>query len=564
MICIHLAWGLSSRHLRSIVGSRQARDTLSWGSRWRTIWAIISGGFSAITALKDTLKLVHGEEKIEFEAAEDTLQEFVYLFQVFSHENGLHKVYRKEIIELQITTSALVEELNKPWNQERLENSWKEKTNDENFQESDQFEANQCVPSKIPKVGAKVSSNQIESERKTEKRSSELTPEKKQVKFAKISPRSDLLEPFKCTHCPRQYTWLKALSRHMKEAHNETVPPHLKEKKDKITCRICSSLITRDLVTRHLKNVHGVVKVASRAIFRGFVTFNESTWLPLWLENGEPDPPSEMMVPIKDGKVALYGMQYEVEEEKGKEDLSKAEVAPINISALGNNKENARKTGKEDTDIVIDEEVENISVDQSTKERRTFQDDDVLEDMEKALEDLNYPVSPTIDKETSLIQVNRNSSVARCLDPFELQDEFHSDDVKNDSTKTEEDDAEKVFDKDGTKKNGEKDVNKSAAKHGALIDLYGQDAVKNIMDDNDGTMMTEDEDVDESVAKAGGCFTSRQLPKLKVEVFLVQINNGEFWSSSEAGWEVDSDFEDCDNKDFTEGRIEMKKIRNIV
>ena len=93
------------------------------------------------------MKVVQGEKKVEFEAAEDTVQEFVYQFQVFSHENGVHKVNRKEIIELQITASALVEELKKPWNEDREVNCRKDET--KSNEESDKIEDDLCFPSKI-------------------------------------------------------------------------------------------------------------------------------------------------------------------------------------------------------------------------------------------------------------------------------------------------------------------------------------------------------------------------------------------------------------------------------
>ena len=146
----------------------------------------------------------------------------------------------------------------------------------------------------------------------------------------------------------------------MKETHNEAVPQHMKEKKDRMTCRICSSRVARNLMSRHLRDVHGIVKdPSSRSIFRGFITLNESTWQPLWLENSEPDPPSEMMVPIKNGKVSVYGVQYEVEEcvakERNKlerkEDVSKDEMPMIDTSALETNKENEGRAEKEDADM---------------------------------------------------------------------------------------------------------------------------------------------------------------------------------------------------------------------
>ena len=595
-----------------------------------------------------------GVEKISFEAAEDVLQEFIYKFQVFSHENGVHKECRKEIIELQITTSALVEEMDKPWNQDRLESSI-----------NDQFKAPSSAPSKTLK-DAQVPCSQVESEmysssKKSEKRSLELTPETKQIKFARISPKSDLMEQFQCTHCSKKYLWLKALSRHMRDAHNETVPKHMKENKHKITCRICNSRVSQDLVTRHLKRVHGIEKSSSsRALFRGFITFNESSWIPLWLENGEPDPPTEMMVPIQNGKITMYGNVYEVEESSVHErnnpdDEAKNEVAPDYSSAelenilvvlntkesLTSQKEGTSKLEEEAMNIEIDN-MESISVDQNSKKKVTSQKEVALVDMEKALEDLNFPGTPIHRNETSLFQVNQNSCFRRSLDFYALQDEFH-DDENIDLTKAKEDGSgREIIDKPG-----DEDLNKSAVELGeeenveydvemvtrekvdngmamgtrlegnnevarmmrkqvdidvamvireegdnevSRITRVEDDEVSRIMreeDDNevsrmmrkevdsdgakkgdvekvkDCVIMTGEEEVDEETGKAAeGYSTARKLHKLKVEVFLVETTNGEFWSSSEAEWDVDSDFdEDTDDKEYTEGRMEMKKLR---
>ena len=543
-----------------------------------------------------------GVEKVEFEAAEDTLLEFVYLFQVFSHENGVHKAYRKEILDLQITSSALTEEINKPWNQERLESLRRETT--DNFQEGDQVEMDLCIPSKILEAASKGQSSQIASNStKSVKRSCNSTPDKKQVKFAKVTPKSDLIEPYKCTLCPKKYSWLKALSRHMKDEHKETVPPHLKEKKSKITCRICSTRITRDLVTRHLKNVHGFVKADKGYHFRGFVTFNESTWLPLWLENGEPDPPSELMVPIKDGKVSLYGTEYEVEETLVHESNNPEDEVPPKTASepvkISKPEKNARKPEIVNRDVEMDENAE---------ETVTAQKEHTLVDLEKALEELDYSVSPTTEYQSTPINVNRRSSAKRCLDLYELQDEFH-DDVSIDATKPKKDGSVKELIK------GDNDSNKSGVMHGAGSKMTGEQNV-----DSDGASMTGDEvdkvgdamtgkegvdkgdtvigeedldegsrrltmtgeiiddgatmtgeeivgntigeeGLDEGGVKAGGCSIGRKLPKLKVEVFLVTTSEGEFWSSSEAAWDEDSDYDDGDDREFTEGRIEMKKLR---
>ena len=55
--------------------------------------------------------------------------------------------------------------------------------------------------------------------------------------------------------------------------------------------------------------------------------------------------------------------------------------------------------------------------------------------------------------------------------------------------------------------------------------------------------------------------TTKPLPKLKVEVFSVLVENGQFWSAENGEWETDSDYEHNDDKDFTEARLEMKRMR---
>ena len=39
------------------------------------------------------------------------------------------------------------------------------------------------------------------------------------------------------------------------------------------------------------------------------------------------------------------------------------------------------------------------------------------------------------------------------------------------------------------------------------------------------------------------------------------VENGEFWSAEDGKWETECDFEYGDDKNFTEARLEMKRLR---
>ena len=92
----------------------------------------------------------------------------------------------------------------------------------------------------------------------------DVTPKKleKTVKFVKVSPKSfQLLDKFKCTECDKDFVFLKSLKRHVKDHHGGNVlPDNLKEKKDLVTCKICSKKQQRDQIQRHLKLAHKMEK----------------------------------------------------------------------------------------------------------------------------------------------------------------------------------------------------------------------------------------------------------------------------------------------------------------
>ena len=52
-----------------------------------------------------------------------------------------------------------------------------------------------------------------------------------------------------------------------------------------------------------------------------------------------------------------------------------------------------------------------------------------------------------------------------------------------------------------------------------------------------------------------------EMPKIKVQVFSVDVQDGDLWSAETDDWIVDSDFEEGDTKEEADFRREMKHIR---
>ena len=115
---------------------------------------------------------------------------------------------------------------------------------------------------------------------------------------------------------------MKCLNRHLKEAHDGAAQPVEKtEIKDNITCKMCNKAILRDQIKKHLFRVHKVKKTGDeKGTFRGWLSFDDITWTPLFLERGEVEPPSELTVavPVKGGIINLYGLDYKITEVENK------------------------------------------------------------------------------------------------------------------------------------------------------------------------------------------------------------------------------------------------------
>ena len=209
-----------------------------------------------------------------FNAAIDVdIQEFLYLVQIYTHKMGQGKQQRQKLMDYHITASSLEEELKKEWN-----------TN---------------LPVKLKKLASKrkhvASIGETSSAVPSCSTEAMKTPVIEKIKFKKLTPKMEVLSTFDCKVCKKSYNWLKALKRHVRQKHpNEEVSVELKEISDLVTCRMCGHKQQRNLLMRHLKLVHNMVKEEDGKIFRGFQsTDGGGTWQPLMLKKGEDDPPAE-------------------------------------------------------------------------------------------------------------------------------------------------------------------------------------------------------------------------------------------------------------------------------
>ena len=138
----------------------------------------------------------------------------------------------------------------------------------------------------------------------------------RKVVFKKATPKSKLLEKLQCSICQKNYESLKTLRRHARKQHNgQGVNVGAKEIDNKVTCMICKSKQQRDLISRHVINMHGFEKPEKNLVLRGFITLDGAIWKPLWMLSYEADPPVEVMVPVdQGGRIHLYGVTFEPHE----------------------------------------------------------------------------------------------------------------------------------------------------------------------------------------------------------------------------------------------------------
>ena len=184
---------------------------------------------------------------IDFAQIEDIVQELLFQSQLFAHQFGNFKEDRKAIVEVELTLKALDEDLKQPWNDERTRHNLY----------IEEFE-----PSKVTEI---VDASR-ESEVLNMETSEPATPvQRKKVRFVCLTPKTDLMPLYKCHLCQKIFGWLKVLRKHLKMKHDGAeAPGEMKEKEDKVRCRLCNKRINRDLLTRHLTTVHNVKKSGKR------------------------------------------------------------------------------------------------------------------------------------------------------------------------------------------------------------------------------------------------------------------------------------------------------------
>ena len=678
-----------------------------------------------MNVLKKALKVIDDfyGGSLEFEGVDDPVQEFLFHIQLFSHKDGTFKEDRKHILEVQLTLKALEDELKKPWNQERVCRKIGEstsssattsrpldvkigcKTSEDELKKSQNEEragkkigesrSLNCTASKNPtnlttaddEIGCSNSEGKKRGAETMEAAELVVTPiATKRIKFARVTPKVDMLPTFKCNTCPKKFVWLKALRRHMKMQHGideaDEALKDLKEVEDRVTCRLCKCKVSRDLLTRHLKTKHKIEKAGSKAIFRGFLTVNGVQWQPLWLDKNEEDPPKEIMVPIDDsGRITIYGVQFEVEEMEtteldgkevghGREKNKKAEdeeKEPADIEVMKSKKSTSAQlqpgtlNEKEKKKKAEDEEKEPGLADlENASSSALFVEATSLYDMEDALMNDNFHLSPTFNKtinrdswfesrcksrdtviepesdkaEDEVLNDNGNESEPLIVDGHKTatnaeepaREQKEKDEEQNDklvasptyldngckSTEQLDDTGNEVesgqeMDEDlvggGDTVNGsevetveEKEVEtveegEVETVEGIEVETVGGSEVGTdqasevetvqgsevqkinlafevqdefCLHDDYGSATNEGAEVEHTEGNEEVNVTSdftEPLPKLRVEVFTVLVENGEFWSAEDGEWETDCDFEYGDDKNFTEARLEMKRLR---
>ena len=266
---------------------------------------------------------------------------------LYSSLCGTYNSLRRPLVELQLHLDALREELKLEWNMVRNESVIRREDEGSSSHGGDKIqslisikemvgkfeEGNVSAASKDDDEGKNEEKRKEVKEananmKKAEKRPNSMgdndfeTPKKKSRKvicvFKKATPKSEIIQKLPCHLCPKEYASKRALVKHLKNAHDGAdIDEQIKLQPDKITCKICKCKSSRDLINRHLKEVHGMAKTSKIATFRGFFTLDERTWKPLWLSNNQEDPPEEVMVKEDShGRIQLYGVIFEPHEVK--------------------------------------------------------------------------------------------------------------------------------------------------------------------------------------------------------------------------------------------------------
>ena len=509
--------------------------------------------FSAKKRLKSLLPNIKDDSKgrVDSQSVYNEVQEFLYLFQVFSHGTGLSKEDRADVLEAQLTLNALEKDLQESWNQNRdlpvIKESFK-----------------RVLP---PENEASTSSSNLAI--------TPIKPPYKKIKFAKVSPKSDLLPVFECHMCEKKFSYLKTLRRHLKTAHESADLPNegLKEASNKVTCRICNTKQSRDQLNRHLQLTHNIKKKGIGGILRGFWTLDDIYWYPLWLAKGEDDPPSDLMVPVQNGRITIYGNEYfveskevgglvEIEHNFGEKTVQNKQSR--NASSEGNTNGNKIDNNESPRDARFDENDNAIS--DYTEERMESY---VLN--EKGSEG----ISPNEKEACQGSSVNYYISKNGAALPTTSNSETTSSRL---GPETNCDEDEKLLNmEDEMAKLGYLASPEDARTHNP------ENIGKSFKSSASRSLLMEEFDVnDEFFNESDSCVEIAQIltpiadslrsglqgdtncnktPKLLVEVFLVEVKDGTFWSAEEEEFVIDSSFEEGDSKDYSESIRDMKKAR---
>ena len=452
--------------------------------------------------------------KIKFIQIEDLLYEFSHNSQTLFYENGTIKSERIACREFELTVDALIKEMGKAWNSERYE----VEIPDEKEKEIDELEF--CTK----KSQSDDDKSEIDEE---QTKSPDLSMHHTKIlRFAHVSPKLSLVPDFKCPVCEKAFGYLKSLKRHVNKTHNGTeIDPDLREVVDLITCKMCHRKYQRDLLTRHLVEVHKVIRNDNRGVFRGWISFDGEVWTPLWLSRGEKDPPPEILVPIKGDHAIVYGVEYRV-------DLLCSGSTPM--------------TPVSNSPIVNSPKI--------TETNKSLKEEHVRKHVNKVVDE-NMSSSPLChlhSSPSSNVKSNPGFPFSKRLKP-PVSRQLNFDGLEVDKTN---DDVNLLPSDEEEFEEMDTDVNEENP-----TDVNEENQTATVLEDSSLFKTPYNKIVNTSYNLAADT-----LPILKVKVISVEkdrkIRDMFDQSSSDVmEYEIDSEHDMEDDQEYTESRIEMKKIR---
>ena len=501
-------------------------------------------GASAILKLKKGLNKYpfHEVGAVNFDDIEGAMQEFIFQYTAFSRERGNLKEHRAALSEMQLHMKALEAELNMDWNVNRPENAILNT-------------GGGCYSGSSGNITkAVVVGNGTRGVKRSTSGHHEESPVAKQKKvvFRKISPKKELLQKLKCHVCPKTYCSVKALKKHLKEKHLITeVQGLMKEEADKITCRVCSNVkkIGRDLMTRHLRNIHKFDKPSSASELRGWFTIDEISWRPLWRLEDEEDPPEEISVPVlANGSVTIFGFTFDVNE------VTFKNIREVDKGVQDKCEERLKSYDKVDQCFNDD----NTVVEHMTYDRS---DEKLVSKSIKAGAGEAMPISMAVsDGDGHMASAAATPVFARSVNTSSRTCGKYS--VIHGEEQVELEAVHAHANVEGFDCDIEEELPDmgSMRKSYSIKERESTSFKRNLMDEfNDELLDSVEEDysVDVNFNKTRG--PEDKTKKVRVEVFDHSVKSGVVWTPDVE--ECDSDFEETDSKAFTDNRLQMKQNR---